>query len=156
MRNFFTACALLLINLSALPVGAAEALRGPATGRESPPAKILIHVTQGPENPTRAALAFLVARTALQQGHAVSLFLAGDAVLLLREGVLDNLSGLGTGKLREHYDAIVQAGGRFYLSGNSSKARGLTETELKGQPAVFGSPEVLLRLSLEHDRMFTY
>ena len=29
---------------------------------------ILIHVTQGPENPTRAALAFLVAKTAIDEG----------------------------------------------------------------------------------------
>ena len=62
----------------------------------------------------------------------------------------------GTGKLREHYDTIVKAGGRFYLSGGSSKARGLTDADLKGRPAEFGSPEVLLRLSLGHDRMFTY
>ncbi len=30
-------------------------------------ANILIHVTCGPENPTKAALAFLVARTALSE-----------------------------------------------------------------------------------------
>jgi uncharacterized protein len=155
MKILSPAWAFLLIALSALPIRAAE--NAPvAVARQSTPARILIHVTQGPENPTRAALAFLVARTALQQGHSVSLFLAGDAVFLMRESVLDNLSGLGTGKLREHYDAIVHAGGRFYLSGNSSKARGLTEAELKGRPVVFGSPEVLLRLSLEHERMFTY
>lgn len=118
--------------------------------------KILIHLTQGPENPTRAALAFLIARTAIEEGHTVSLFLAGDAVQLLRDAVLDDLSGLGTGKLREHYDAIVKGGGKFYLSGMSSKARGLTEAELKGKPAELAPPNVLLRLSLEYDRMFTY
>ena len=79
-------------------------------------ASILVHLTSGPENPTKAALAFLVARTAAEKGHAVSLFLAGDAVQLMREGVLDALTGLGTGALRDHYDAIVSAGGRFYLS----------------------------------------
>src|SRR6185369_17164481 len=78
--------------------------------------KILIHVTTGPENPTRAALAFLIAKTAIEEGHTVTLFLAGDAVQLFRNDVLDNLSGLGTGKLREHYDAIVKGGGKFYLS----------------------------------------
>ena len=75
--------------------------------------KILIHVTSGPENPTRAALAFLVAKTAVEEGHTVTLFLAGDAVQLFRSDVLDNLAGLGTGKLREHYDAIVKGGGKF-------------------------------------------
>ena len=52
-------------------------------------AKILVHVTIGPENPTRAALAFLVAKSAIHEGHSVSMFLAGDAVQLMRKAVLD-------------------------------------------------------------------
>jgi uncharacterized protein len=119
-------------------------------------AKILIHVTHGPEQPTRAALAFLVAKSAIDEGHTVTLFLAGDAVQLIREAVLDQLAGLGTGKLREHYDAITAGGGRFYLSGMSSKARGLSDSDLSGKPAEFATPNVLVRLSIEHDRMFTY
>jgi uncharacterized protein len=119
-------------------------------------AKILVHVTHGPEQPTRAALAFLVAKTAIDEGHSVSLFLAGDAIQLIRDAVLDNLVGLGTGKLRELYEAIVAGGGRFYLSGLSSKARGVTDADLAGKPAEFAMPNVLVRLSLEHDRMFTY
>ncbi|HUP27116.1 MAG TPA: DsrE family protein [Chloroflexia bacterium] len=119
-------------------------------------AKILVHITHGPEHPTRAALGFLVAKTAIDEGHDVSLFLAGDAVQLLRDAVLDNLTGLGTGKLREQYDAIVVGGGRFYLSGMSSKARGVGEPDLSGKPAEMVMPNMLLRLSLESDRMFTY
>ena len=118
--------------------------------------KILVHVTTGIENPTRAALAFLVAKTALEEGHEVNLFLAGDGVKLLQDSVLNSLSGIGTGKLREHYDAIVKTKGKFYLSGNSSKARGLTERDIQGKPAEFALPTVLLRLSLDSDRMFTY
>ncbi len=75
---------------------------------------------------------------------------------VMRDGVLDNLSGLGTGKLREHYDAIIKGGGKFYLSGMSSMARGLTEADLKGKAAELATPKVLLRLSIENDRMFTY
>jgi predicted peroxiredoxin len=58
--------------------------------------KILIHVTQGPEDPTRAALAFLVAKSAIEDGHTVFLFLAGDGVQLFRTDVLDTLTGLGS------------------------------------------------------------
>lgn len=117
---------------------------------------ILVHVTNGPEHPTRAALAFLVARTAIDEGHRVTLFLAGDAVQLLRDATLDGLAGVGTGRLREHYDAIVKGGGRFYLSGMSSSARGITAADLEDKPAELAPPATLLRLSLEHDRMFTY
>jgi len=118
--------------------------------------KILIHVTLGPEDSTRAALAFLVAKTAIDEGHTVVLFLAGDGVQLFRNDVLDTLTGLGTGKLRDHFDAIVKGGGKFYLSGMSSKARGLTEEILKGRPAEFAMPNVLVRLTLECDRVLVY
>ena len=119
-------------------------------------AKILVHITHGPEHPTRAALGFLVAKTALDEGHEVSLFLAGDAVQLVRDPVLDSLVGLGTGKLREHYDAIVVGGGRFYLSRMSSQARGVGEADTDGKPVEMAMPNVLVRLALESDRTFTY
>jgi len=50
----------------------------------------------------------------------------------------------------------VKFNGKFYLSANSSKARGVTEADIKGKPATFALPTVLLKLSLESDRMFTY
>ena len=119
-------------------------------------AKILVHVTHGSEDPTRAALAFLVAKAALSEGHAVSLFLAGDAAALIRDAVLDSLNGVGTGSLREHFSALAAGGARFYVSGMSAKSRGVTEADMAGKPAEFATPNVLVKLSLEHDRMFNY
>lgn len=118
--------------------------------------KFLIHITCGPENATKAALGFLVAKTALDEGHTVSLFLAGDAVTLLKDTEMDKVVGLGTGKLREHYEAIAKAGGKFYLSGMSSKARNITDADITGKPAEFAMPTVLVRLATDSDRMFTY
>jgi uncharacterized protein len=117
---------------------------------------ILIHLTQGPENPTRAALAFLVARTAIEEGHTVNMFLAGDAVQLIRNGVLESLTGLGTGKLKEHFDIIIKGGGKIYLSGMSAQGRGVSNDDLKDKAAEFAMPKKLVELSIESDRMFTY
>jgi uncharacterized protein len=117
---------------------------------------LLVHITSGPEAPTRAALGLLVARAAVDEGHEVSVFFAGDAVQLIRDAVLDSLAGLGTGSLRESFDAIVAGGGRFYVSGMSSKARGVTEEDMKGKPAEFAMPNRLVQLAFEADRAFTY
>jgi len=119
-------------------------------------ARILIHMTSGPESPTRAALGFLVARAAIEEGHDVDLFLAGDSVQLLRDSVLDSLVGLGTGSLRESYDAVVTSGARIYASGMSSKARGLGETDLEGKPVELAMPNKLVQLAFESDRVLTY
>jgi predicted peroxiredoxin len=118
--------------------------------------KLLVHITHGPEAPTRAALGFLVARTAVDEGHEVTLFLAGDAVQLMRDSVLDALSGVGTGSLRESFDAAVAGGARLYVSGMSSKARGVSEADLAGKPAELAPPARLVQLIFESDRVLTY
>jgi predicted peroxiredoxin len=129
-----------------------------AAMHQQPEAKIriLVHVATGPENATRAALAFLVARTAIEEGHTVTLFLAGDAVQLIRDATLDGVTGTGTGSLREHFSVIAKTGSKIYLSGMSSNARDITASDLAGKGAEFAPPALLVRLAANHDRVFTY
>lgn len=117
---------------------------------------ILVHITHGPEHPTRAALGFAVAAAALEQGHEVSVFLAGDGVQLARSGVIEELAGLGTGRLSDAVATLTNGGARFFLSGGSSAARGLAADQI-GLPGVeMAAPARLVELSLEHDRLFVY
>ena len=118
--------------------------------------RLLVHIATGPENPTRAALGLLVARTALQGGHDVDMFFAGDGVSLLRRETLDAGVGIGTGSMREHVDALASGGARLYASGMSSKARGLTPDAIGGLAVEFAPPDVLVRLTFEADRVLTY
>ena len=74
----------------------------------------------------------------------------------MRDGVIDHLNGLGTGNLKELYSAIIASDVKIYLSGMSSKTRGLTEGQLEGKKYQFESPKELVQLSVEHDRLFTY
>ncbi len=118
--------------------------------------RLLVHLTSGPEHPTRAALALLVAKTALAQGHDVDVFLAGDAVSLLRPVTLDAVQGVGTGSLREHFDALSQGGARFYGSGMSSKARGVDASAVGGADVELVPPERLVELIFAADRVVSY
>lgn len=137
--------------------GASLALTHSPTQEDRPMAgSVLVHITHGPEHPTRAALGLAVAHAALEQGHEVSVFLAGDAVQLMREGVIDHLNGLGTGNLRQLYDGLAGGPVRFYLSGGSSRARGLSEADLTGKEFEFAGPARLVELAFEHDRLFVY
>lgn len=119
-------------------------------------ASLLVHLTHGPEAPTRSALALLVARSAADAGHDVSLFLAGDAAYLLQGEVIDSVVGVGTGSLRESIDALVERGARFAVSGRSSQARGVTEQDLVPTGANFAQPSELVELALSVDRVLTY
>ena len=116
----------------------------------------LVHIHTGPENPTKAALGFLVAATALREGHSVDLFLAGDGASLIGDQALAEIEGKGTGKLGEHFKALVDGGAHFYVSGMSAKARGMGEADLADKPAEFAMPDRLVRLASEADIVLTY
>jgi len=117
-------------------------------------AKILVHLVTGPENPTRASLALLVARTAVSEGHEVQVFLAGDAVALARPETAAAAHGIGTGALAEHWDALAEAGVRIFLSGMSSQARGI---DAGVRPGVeLAPPQKLVELAVWADKTLTY
>jgi uncharacterized protein len=118
--------------------------------------RLLVHIATGPENPTRVALGMLVARTALESGHSVDLFMAGDGVAVLRPETLDAGNGVGTGSFREHVDALVAGGAHLYASRLSSNARGLTVDALGGLPVTLAPPTRLVELVFEADRVISY
>ncbi len=89
-------------------------------------ARLLFQITTGPENTTKGALGLIVARTAAADGHDVDVFFAGDGVDYLRRETREAATGVGTGNVDEHFDALVAAGAGLYGSGLSAKARGVT------------------------------
>jgi uncharacterized protein len=117
-------------------------------------ARLLVHLATGPEHPTRAALAFLVARTAVAEGHEVRLFLAGDAVQLARPETAEAVQGIGTGPLGEHWRALADAGVPVYLSGMSSKARVVDTSTRDG--VELAPPERLVELAVWAETTLTY
>jgi uncharacterized protein len=116
----------------------------------------LIHIHTGPDNPTKAALGFLVALTAMNEGHHVDVFLAGDGASLITNEALSSVTGVGTGKLQEHFDALIKGDARIYISGMSAKARDITEQALEGKPAEFAMPTKLVQLAAEADVVLVY
>ena len=117
-----------------------------------PVAKILVHVATGPENPTRAALGLLVARTAAEEGHEVQVFLAGDGVHLARAQTAAAAQGIGTGSVAEHLEALRAAEVPIYLSGMSSKARGIEE----GDSYELVPPRKLVELAVWSETTLVY
>jgi predicted peroxiredoxin len=115
-----------------------------------------VNLTTGPENPTRAALALLVARAAIKGGHEVDVFFGGDAVSLLRPATIDALQGVGTGSFREHVDALTAGGARFFASAMSSKARAVDADGVGGTAVEFVLPDRVVELVFEADRVLSF
>lgn len=119
--------------------------------------KILVHLTHGPEKPTEADRAFLIARTAANKGHDVAMFLAGRAVELFGESVLERTLGVGETAipLKESVQEILGRGGRICLSRVSCGARGV---DIERLPAGIetGPPDALVDMIEDCDHLLTY
>jgi len=64
-------------------------------------ARLLIISTHGSEDPTRAGLAFFMAKGAVEAEHKPEIVLAGDASVLARKVVADSVLPLGIPPLKE-------------------------------------------------------
>ncbi len=70
-------------------------------------AKILITATHGSEDPTRAGLAFVLAKGAVEGGHQVSLALVGEGSLLMKQPIRENIFPVGLPPFRELFQFAV-------------------------------------------------
>jgi len=94
--------------------------------------------------------------SASEAGHEVAVFCAGDAAYLLKDAVIEHTKGIGTGALSDSLPAVVSLGVPIYVSGGSSKTRGVTEADLEGKGATFATPGQLVELTFASDRVLCY
>ncbi|MAQ83811.1 MAG: multidrug transporter [Maritimibacter sp.] len=118
-------------------------------------ATFLIHIHTGHADQNKATLGLLVALAAKDEGHDVTVFLAGDGVHLLAPANRD-LEGEGTGVIGAHLDRHAEAGTPFLVSGKSAKARGYDDALLDGLNASFAMPDRLVQAAAAADTVLCY
>ena len=72
--------------------------------------KLLFHSLVGSENPTRACFPFLQAVANKERGDAVEIALGGDAVVLMRDSIIESVIPVGWPPLKETFAKVVQHG----------------------------------------------
>ncbi|MDN5871862.1 MAG: DsrE family protein [Nitrococcus sp.] len=70
--------------------------------------KVIITVTSGTDDPTRAALGMLAAKAAVEQGHEVTVWLQGEAVTLANYKVYPLLMGVNMPPMKEAVEFLVR------------------------------------------------
>jgi len=108
--------------------------------------KLFVQSIQGPENAVNGVFPIMIASQAAEAGHEVSIFLAGNAVSLMKTEIVDNMSAIGIGKLSDHIKVLKDKGVTIHLSAGSCKARGITEDDIKDKNGVMSGPPGLLKL----------
>ncbi len=69
-------------------------------------ATILYISTYGTDDPTRATLPFVAALGALDAGHQPQITLMGEAAVLMKDTLVDNIHGVGWPPLKELMEKI--------------------------------------------------
>ncbi len=71
-------------------------------------ARFLFHILVGSENPTRACFPFLQAVASKERGDNVEIALGGDAVVLIRDSIIDSVVPVGWPPLKETFKKVVE------------------------------------------------
>lgn len=69
--------------------------------------KIMITVTSGTDDPTRATLGMLAAKAAVEQGHEVTVWLQGEAATLANRNVYPFIIGVNMPSMQETVEFLV-------------------------------------------------
>ncbi|MCC6175535.1 MAG: hypothetical protein IT305_09560 [Chloroflexi bacterium] len=64
-------------------------------------ARLLYIGTHGTDDPTRATFPFLMARGAIEGGNEAGIILMGDAALLIKDSIVEQIHGVGVPPLKE-------------------------------------------------------
>ena len=117
--------------------------------------KIMMKSAWGSDDPTKAAFPFLHGLALSEAGHAVQIFLLGEAVSVMRKSVAQAIVPVGWPPLAETLQKVVDRGVTIYACGACCRARGVTEGDLAAWKAKFGSPPIFVSLVEWADRVIT-
>ena len=92
------------------------------------------------------------AKTALEDGHEVFVFCAGDGVTSLHEITTNEMQGVGLGTLSEHLSALKDGGAALYASGKSAKARGINPEQLESLGFTPATPNMRIERCFDADK----
>ncbi len=97
--------------------------------------KLLVHIITGVENPSRSV---------------------GDGVTSLHEITTSEMQGVGLGTLADHLGVLKEKGAKLFASGKSAQARGITKEQLESLGFTPATPNKLVELTFESDRVLIY
>lgn len=73
-------------------------------------ATLVYTTTHGSDDPTRAAFPFILANGAVEAGHQAEIFLAAEAVYLMKQSIADAMVPVGWAPMRELMAKAIESG----------------------------------------------
>jgi predicted peroxiredoxin len=117
---------------------------------------MLFVATHATDNPFKAIIPFEMAAAAHDSGHEVSIALQGDAVFMMKDEIAAELKCLGAGPFKEALEGVIKRGIPVFACGTCTKARGITEEDLRKHGAHPMNKGVFVELVAQSDNVVTY
>ncbi|KJR40391.1 DsrE family protein [Candidatus Magnetoovum chiemensis] len=117
-------------------------------------AKFLFVLTRGLDDPIRATRGLMLAKVAKEKGHDVHIFLTDDAVLLAKEGLLDNVMTPSGDEALSHMGFLIANNVPISVCLPCAQVRKLGEAELI-ENAKYGKAPELIDIA-EDAKVFTF
>jgi len=114
----------------------------------------VISATWGPTDPTRAALPFIFAESAIQAGDTVMIMLFHDAVSIAVEGTHQKLVPVGPPP--KFSEVIANPGARLVVCKPCAEARGIGQNMLIANCSLGGMNDFHKELSRPDSKMVTF
>jgi predicted peroxiredoxin len=92
--------------------------------------KLVVIVTEGPDNQEKATIPFVMATAAQSMDVDVTIILQSAAVLLAKIGVYENVNASGFMPLKQLMDTFLELKGNLLVCTPCVKSRGINESEL--------------------------
>ncbi|MFL6170963.1 MAG: DsrE family protein [Ornithinibacter sp.] len=122
---------------------------------DSPPASLVVKVTCGTEALERLNQGFTVAATALAAGVDVSLWLTGDATLMVVPGRAEEVELPHAAPLAELRDALLE-GARVTVCGQCAARRGLSVDDVLPGVVIRGAAAFVEEVMADGARSLVY
>lgn len=100
----------------------------------------------GSDDPTKAGFPFLHALALTEAGHEVQIFLLGEATVLMRKTVANEVTPVGWPTVGATLDKLVAKHVPIYACGTCARARAVTEADLSNYGAKYGSAPIFISL----------
>jgi predicted peroxiredoxin len=114
---------------------------------------VTMHAT---DNPFKAISPFEMAAVAHDSGHDVSIALMGEAVFLMKEEIIENLKCFDAAPFKEVLEGTINRGIPIFVCGTCTKARGITDEDVRKHGASPMNKGVFVELVASSDNVVTY
>lgn len=92
--------------------------------------QFLFVLTRGLEDPTRVTRTLQMAKVAKETGNNVTIFLTDDGVLLVKNGMIDNVVAPTGDEAASHFHFLIEHKVPFYVCIPCAEARQISEKDL--------------------------